>query len=310
LELRHLIYFEAVARHQHVSRAAAELSIAQPAISKQLHDLEHELGGVALFERVGRNVRLTEAGQALLEHVRVILAQVEAARAEIRERVGLRSGRASIGAPPTVGMRLLPGALALFNQRYPALELVLREGGTQTMLSLLETGEVDLAVVTLPVARRSLHVTTLFTEELVVVVPSAHRLAGRTSVAFTELSDESFLLYPRGYGMRDNTLAACQQAGFTPRIVLDGGEMDMVLRLAETGLGIALMPRLALDDTRRLIALPVSDQLLQRTMALVSREDRALAPAARALREFLEIQLMRQPEPPGAEAAGLDNSTR
>ena len=308
MELRHLVYFEAVARHQHVSRAAAELAVAQPAVSKQIHDLERELGGVALFERVGRNVRLTEAGQALLEHVRVILAQVEAARAEIRERVGLRSGRASIGAPPTVGMRLLPGALALFNQRYPALELVLREGGTQTMLGLLETGEVDLAVVTLPIAesrhregRRSLHVTTLFTEELVVVVPPAHRLAGRVSVAFTELADESFLLYPRGYGMRDNTLAACQHAGFTPRIVLDGGEMDMVLRLAEAGLGIALMPRLALDDSRRLIALPVNDQQLQRTMALVSREDRALAPAARALREFLEGRLVRR-EPRGDES--------
>src|SRR5436190_23239203 len=203
MELRHLIYFEAVARHQHVSRAAAELSIAQPAISKQLHDLEHELGDVALFERVGRNVRLTEAGQALLVHVRVILAQVEAARAEIRERVGLRRGRAAIGAPPTVGMRLLPSALALFNQRYPTLELVLREGGTQTVLGLLNTGEVDLAVVTLPVARRGLRVTTLFTEELVVVVPMTHPLSGCESVAFAALAGESFLLYPRGYGMRD-----------------------------------------------------------------------------------------------------------
>jgi DNA-binding transcriptional LysR family regulator len=294
MELRHLIYFEAVARHQHVSRAAAELSVAQPAVSKQLHDLERELGGVALFERVGRNVRLTEAGQALLEHVRVILAQVEAARAEIRERVGLRRGRASIGAPPTVGMQLLPSALALFNQRYPTLELVLREGGTQTMLGLLETGDVDLAVVTLPVARRGLHVSTLFSEELVVVVPTSHQLAGRDIIQFAELADEPFLLYPRGYGMRDTTLAACQYAGFTPRVVLDGGEMDMVLRLAEAGLGIALMPRLALDGSRRLVALRVSDQQLQRTMALVSREDRALAPAARALREFLEQQLVRQ----------------
>src|SRR5215510_10220058 len=89
MELRHLIYFEAVARHEHVSRAAAELAVAQPALSKQIHDLERELG-VVLFERVGRNVRLTEAGQALLDHTRVILAQVEAARAEMRERVGLR----------------------------------------------------------------------------------------------------------------------------------------------------------------------------------------------------------------------------
>jgi DNA-binding transcriptional LysR family regulator len=170
------------------------------------------------------------------------------------------------------------------------------------MLSLLETGEVDLAVVTLPVAesrrregRRELRITTMFTEELVVVVPPSHRLAAREAVAFTELADEPFLLYPRGYGMRDNTLAACRQAGFTPRVVLDGGEMDMVLRLAEAGLGIALMPRLALDDSRRLAALRVSDQRLQRTMALVSREDRALAPAARALREFLEQQLVRKP---------------
>jgi DNA-binding transcriptional LysR family regulator len=301
MELRHLVYFEAVARHQHVSRAAAELSVAQPAVSKQIHDLERELGGVALFERVGRNVRLTEAGQALLEHVRIILAQVEAARAEIQERMGLERGRVAIGAPPTVGIQLLPGVLVAFNERYPGLELVMREGGTQTMLGLLETGEVDLAVVTLPVpeARRKegrggLHVAVLFTEELVVVVSPAHPLAGRGTVRFAELAAEPFLLYPQGYGMRDKTLEACQRAGFTPRIVLDGGEMDMVLRLAETGLGIALMPRLALEGSRSLVALRVSDQRLERTMALVSRDDRALAPAARALRDFLERELVRR----------------
>jgi LysR family transcriptional activator of glutamate synthase operon len=292
MELRHLIFFEAVARHQHVSHAAAELAVAQPAVSKQIHDLERELGGVVLFERVGRNVRLTEAGQALLEHVRIILAQVEAARAEIRERIGLESGRVSIGAPPTVGVQLLPRILAAFHQRYPNLELVLREGGTQTMLGLLETGDVDLAVVTLPVARRRLHVTPLFTEELVIVVAPEHPLAAREAVALSALANESFLLYPHGYGMRDITLEACQQAGFTPRVVLDGGEMDMVLRLAEAGLGIALMPRLALDSAPNLVALRVSDQTLRRTMALVSREDRALAPAARALRSFLESRLV------------------
>lgn len=292
MELRHLVYFEAVARHQHVSHAAAELAVAQPAVSKQIHDLERELGGVALFDRVGRNVRLTEAGQALLEHVRIILAQVEAARAEMRERIELQSGRASIGAPPSVGVQLLPRVLAAFNQRYPNLELVLREGGTQTMLGLLESGDVDLAVVTLPVARHALRVTPMFTEELVIVVSPAHWLAGSASVELAALADEPFLLYPRGYGMRDKTLEACQQAGFSPRVVLDGGEMDMVLRLAEAGLGIALMPRLALDGAKNLVVLRVSDQTLRRTMALVSREDRALAPAARALRAFLEQQLV------------------
>jgi DNA-binding transcriptional LysR family regulator len=105
------------------------------------------------------------------------------------------------------------------------------------------------------------------------------------------LSNESFLLYPHGDGMRDKKLEACERAGFTPRVVLDGGELDMVLRLAEAGLGIALMPRVALDGAKHLVALRVSDQALRRTMALVSHEDRALAPAARALRSFLEDRL-------------------
>lgn len=292
MELRHLIYFEAVARHQHVSRAAAELAVAQPAVSKQIHDLEDELGGVPLFERVGRNVRLTDAGHALLEHVRTILAQVEAARAEIRERAGLQRGRASIGAPPSVGVQLLPPLLARFNREYPSIQLVLREGGTQTMLALLETSQVDLAVVTLPVAQRGLRVATLFCEELVIVAAPSHPLASRKSVALAALANEAFLLYPRGYGMREKTLDACRHAGFTPRIVLDGGEMDMVLRMAELGLGIALMPRLALTGNDRLAAIRVSDQRLERTMALVSRDDRALAPAARALRDFLETRLV------------------
>src|SRR5436190_16083556 len=111
MELRHLRYFEAVARLSHVTRAAAELHVAQPALSKQLRDLEDELG-VALFDRVGRRVQLTEAGAALLSHARLILTQVEAARAAMAERIDLHRGLATIGAPPTVGTHLLPGALA------------------------------------------------------------------------------------------------------------------------------------------------------------------------------------------------------
>jgi DNA-binding transcriptional LysR family regulator len=293
MELRHLIYFEAVARHQHVSRAAEELSIAQPAITKQVHDLERELGGGPLFTRVGRNLRLTEPGQAFLVHVRAILAQVKAARAEMRERGELRHGQVTIGTPPTVGLRLLPEALAVFHRRYPALELRIREGSTQALLALIETGEVDLAVVTLPVTRRGLWTTRLFDEELVVVVAPDHPLADRETIDLGELADEPFLLYPVGYEMREVTLAACKQAGFTPRVVLDGGDMDMLLRLAEVGLGIALMPPLALSGAERLAVLRVRDQTLRRAMGFVSHGDQTLTPAALALRDFLANRLAR-----------------
>lgn len=290
MELRHLRYFEAVARHSHVTRAAAELHIAQPALSKQISQLEQELG-VALFDRIGRNVRLTEAGESLLPHVHAILAQVEAARAEMAERVGLRRGRASVGTPPTVGTQLLPRALAAFNERYPGIELRLHEAGIQTLLELLETGLADVAVVTLPVGDPALTVVPLFSEDLVVAVGRNHRLASHDSITLGELRDEPWLLSPENYELRDAALHACRRAGFTPRVVLDGGEMDTMLRLVAAGMGASLVPRLAVQGSNDLAVLRVSDQTLQRSLGIVWRGDRTASPAARALREFLVEQL-------------------
>lgn len=293
MELRHLRYFEAVARHSHVTRAAAELHIAQPALSKQISQLEQELG-VALFDRVGRNVRLTEAGEALLPHARAVMAQVEAARAEMAERIGLRKGRATVGAPPTVGNQLLPPVLAGFNRRYGGIELRLHEAGVQTLLDLLETGLTDVAVVTLPVDDENLTVLPLFSEEMVIAVWRDHPLAGRGEVAFSELAGEPWVLSPENYELREAALMACEQAGFTPRVVLDGGETDTLLRFVASGLGIALVPRLAVQGSSDLVPLRVSDQKLQRSLGVVWRGDRVASPAARALREFLVEELRKE----------------
>lgn len=292
MELRHLRYFEAVARHSHVTRAAAELHIAQPALSKQISQLEQELG-VALFDRVGRNVRLTEAGEALLPHARAVMAQVEAARAEMAERIGLRRGRATVGTPPTVGTQLLPAVLAAFNRQYPGIELRLHESGVQTLLDLLETGLTDVAVVTLPVEDEHLTVVPLFTEEMVVAVWKGHQFAGREEVEIKQLQQEPWVLSPENYELREATLSACATAGFTPRVVLDGGETDTLLRFVAAGIGVALVPRLAVNGTRELTTLRVVDQRLTRTLGIVWRGDRVASPAARALREFLVEQLRR-----------------
>lgn len=292
MELRHLRYFEAVARHSHVTRAAAELHIAQPALSKQISQLEQELG-VALFDRVGRNVRLTEAGEALLPHARAVMAQVEAARAEMAERIGLSRGRATVGTPPTVGTQLLPPVLAAFNRRYPGIELRLHEAGVQTLLDLLETGLTDVAVVTLPVDDEHLTVVPLFTEEMVVAVWKEHPLADREAVSIDEFADAPWVLSPENYELREATLKACQGGGFTPRVVLDGGETDTLLRFVAAGIGVALVPRLAILDSDDLVPLQVSDQVLKRTLGLVWRGDRVASPAARALREFL-VEALRQ----------------
>jgi len=292
MELRHLIYFEAVARHQNVSRAAEELSVAQPAITKQIHDLEKELAGGPLFEKVGRNLRLNEAGKAFLIHTRQILAQVEVARAEMREMGEVKRGKVSVGAPPGVGETLLPSLLADFHKLYPAIELHLYEDWSRPLLKLLDAGEIDLALVTLPVSRRGLRLVPLFSEELVALVSPEHPLAQHDSITIAELEEEPFLLYPTGY-VREMTLMACRNAGFEPNVMLNGGSVGMLLRLAEVGLGVAIMPQLVMQGgNKRLKVLPITNPVINRTIALASYQERGLTPAALALRSYIEKQLL------------------
>lgn len=293
MELRHLIYFEAVARHEHVSRAAIELAVAQPAITKQLKDLERELGGGPLFERVGRRLRLTETGQVLQRHVRTILANVEATRAEMRERGGMRGGRVGLGAPPSVGERLLPEVLRSFHRAHPDVELRIVEGDSQALLEHLDRGTLDLAVVTLPVVQRGLALTELFSEDLVLALAREHPLASRPALRIADLVEERFMLYsPAGY-IREALGQACRQAGFAPRVMLDSGSMELLLRLVEANLGVAVVPRLVTVGRDELVFLPLRDPPLTRTMGLVSRGGRALAPAVARMRDFIVERLRR-----------------
>jgi DNA-binding transcriptional LysR family regulator len=293
MELRHLIYFEAVARHEHVSRAAIELAVAQPAITKQLKDLERELAGGKLFERVGRRLRLTETGRVLLAHTRTVLAQVDTLRAEMRERGGLGGGRVGIGAPPSIGERLLPDVLRRFHRDHPNVELHVVEGDTGMLLSQLDTGSIDMAVVTMPLVQRGLSVTRLFSEDLVIVLPLDHPLAARPSLAIADLEPERFLIHsPAGF-VREATMQACRQAGFIPQIVLDSGSIELVLRLVAANLGVAIIPPVALTGAEPLAVRPLNNPPIRRTMGLATRDGRALTPAAARMRDEVIAGLAR-----------------
>jgi DNA-binding transcriptional LysR family regulator len=191
-----------------------------------------------------------------------------------------------------VGEKLLPDILAEFHRLHPTLELCLYEAASQNLLTLLDSGEIDLAILTLPNDPRGLRLTSLFKEKLVLVVGLNHPLSNRTEVAFTELAAESFLLdYPGR--IRDTTLEACRRSGFTPRIVLNGGSVEMLLRLTRTGLGVTLLPELAVKERRGLAILNVSDQILEREMVLALSEVRIQTTAITAMRDFLANNLAR-----------------
>lgn len=282
MELHQLRYFVAVADERHFTRAARELSVAQPSVSKQVRLLEEELG-TPLFHRMRGNVTLTPAGEALLPWARRVMADLDAATDEVHELAGLRRGRMSVGATPSLTTAILPGALARFRAAYPGIDVKLHEAGSQDLVRDLLAGLLDLALVILPVRHPSLVTTPLLKEELVVAVSAEHPLASRKSITIADLREVPLVMFREGYDLRATTLAACSGAGFRPRFAVEGGEMDGVLRLTEAGLGVAIVPSMVVARGGPLKAVRISKPALTRTVAFAHRKDRRLSRAATQL---------------------------
>lgn len=309
MEMHQLAYFESVSRHLHFTRAAEELNVAQPSVSQQIRKLESELGA-PLFHRMKPRVALTEAGKTFLPHARAVLRQLEEARVEVQELSGLAKGTLAVGAPPSVGTHLLPRALAAFSRRRPGIHLTFREGGSRTLVQLLEDGELDLAVVIQPIRHPVLETLPLLEEELLLAVPRAHPLAPtRRRVRLAELEHEPFVLLREGaYDLRDQTLAACRRVGFEPRVALDGCEMDSVLRFVGEGIGVAILPAMVLrelDPRSGPRALRLQQPKLTRSLVLARRRDRYLSAAAREFAGVLQ-EAARAPVPAPAVEADAD----
>ena len=287
MQIDQLRTFVAVAKYQHVSRAAQELHMAQPAVSRHIRELERACGGVAIIEKVGRNVRLTEAGEALLLHAQSILAEVAAAEVAMKQRLGMSAGSVGVGTPPTVGLWALPDVLADFHRRHRAIELRIQQGSTSHLLHQLSLGDIDMAVVTLPVPERGHDIVELFAEPLMAVMHPDHVLAHLPMIDIGQLASEPLLLYPPGYEMHDLIINVYHEAGFEPKVVLDGGDVALLLRLAAAGLGITIVPQLALKDAPAVASVPIRHARMQRRVGIVTRSDRSLTPQALALRRVL-----------------------
>jgi DNA-binding transcriptional LysR family regulator len=302
MELHQLRYFVAVAELRHFTKAARDLRIAQPSVSRAVRVLEEELG-TQLFHRMKGNVALTSAGEVLLPWARRVLADVDGAALEVRELADLRRGRLAVGATPSLATTLLPPALARFHAAFPGIELVLHEAGSRDLVGELEQGALDIALVILPLRHEVLETTPLLREELVVAVAPDHPLASRKTIAIADLRGVPLVMFRDGYDLRATTLAAFRRAGFEPTLALEGGEMDGVLRLAAAGLGVAVVPSLVIDPAGPLRAVRLADPLT-RTIGFANRRDRRLT---RAGREFVETvrALVRGREWLRARPAGL-----
>ena len=299
MQLHQLAYALAVAEEESFTRAADRLHLAQPSLSRQIRVLEHELG-VLLFNRgpgQGR-VTLTADGAALLPFMQRVLADVEATGAEARALSGMARGRLAVGATPSLITSVLAPALVEFHTSHPGIELSVVEAGSHQLVPQVAAGEVDLALVVLPVIDPLVMTAPLFADPLVLATAPDHPFAGRRRVKVRDLDGLDLVMFREGYDLRDVTLEACAAAGVTPHLVSEGGEMAGVLSFVASGLGAAVVPAIALPSDGSLVGIPFVGPTLGRTVALAQRGDRTLARPARALAEQLRARYSTpEPEP-------------
>ena len=281
MQLHQLRYMVCVAEERRFTRAAARLHVAQPSVSSAVAALEQELGA-PLFHRDRHEVTLTRAGEVFLPWARQVLADCEAGTDAVRDLLGLRRGRLALGSTPSLTTNLLPPVIAAFHRSHPGLDLTLHEAGSQDLVDRLEKGEMDLAVVILPVNRPWVETTALKDEELVLAVNHTHDLAGRRSIRVADLEHTPLVMFKDGYDLRETTLAACRQAGFSPTLVMQGLEMDGALALASAGVGAAVVPESVIAPGGPLMAVYFRNATMKRTIGLASRRDRPFSPAAQA----------------------------
>ncbi|ANJ27120.1 LysR family transcriptional regulator [Agromyces aureus] len=250
MNLEQLRSFVEVARFGNFTRAAEERYLAQPSLSRQIAALEHDLGA-ELFHRSRGRSSLTVAGESLLPLARRMLADAESVRRELAELAGLERGRVRLGATPTLCISLVAEVLSAFHAEHPAIELHLSEHGSRRLLDELASGELDLALVTTSdaAATERFTVTPLLVEELVLISSAgAPPVSPRDTISLGEVAALPQIAFSSSYDLRNTTDAAFRAAGLTPVVVLEGAEMDAVLRFVERDLGVAIVPAMVLID--------------------------------------------------------------
>lgn len=279
MNLRDLRYLVALADHKHFGRAADASFVSQPTLSTQLKKFEEELG-VSLIERNPRNVMLTEVGEAVVARARVMLREADEIRSIARRSKDPESGTVKLGVFPTLGPYLLPHIITNIVTRYPKLELILVEEKTDIILRMLNDGELDCALLALPIADDKLHVEFLFEEDFILAIPRQHPMANLKRVKLSDLADERLLLLDDGHCMRDQALEVCQMAGAGERGGFRATSLETLRHMVAANVGMTLLPALTVHPPSPMSPgiklVPFVDPAPHRRIAMVWRRTSAL----------------------------------
>jgi LysR family transcriptional regulator, transcription activator of glutamate synthase operon len=289
MELRQLKYFVEVAKHEHISFAAEALHIAQSAVSRQIGNLEAELG-VQLFHREGRNIKLTHIGRLFAEQAIVALNAIANAKQLIDEYVDPERGMIRIGFPSSLASNTLPKIIKSFKNEHPDVNFHLRQGGYDFLIEGIKNREIDLAFIgPVPGFDSQVQSDILFTESFVALLPMTHPLAEQKILSLAKLKEERFVLFPEGFILRKMVEEACLEAGFQPFIPCEGDDLDAIKGLVSAGIGITLLPELILQDNlpNGTVTLKIDKPEVTRTVGIITPKHRELSPSEKLFYDFV-----------------------
>ncbi|WP_052343570.1 LysR family transcriptional regulator [Bacillus massiliigorillae] len=286
LEWQQLEYFRVVAKIEHFTKAAEILSISQPALTRSITKMEQELG-IALFDRVGRTVRLNKYGKLFLKRVEKGLLEISTGIEEIHQLQNPHTGSVSFSFLLTLGIHIVPEIISHFNEQYPGVELEIHQSSSVMSIHQLIDGEIDYCLIgpIEPDANIVWHL--LFQEELFAYVPANHRLASKQSISLDELANDHFIGFKKGIGMREMTESFCQQVGFTPKIKFEGEDVTTLAGLVSSGLGVTIIPEFSGISSNKIKKLKISNPYCQRDVGIAWMKGKAFSPTAELFRNFI-----------------------
>lgn len=288
MEIDQLRYFLGVAERGNFTRAAEELKISQPALSRSIQKLEDELGQ-PVFERKTRSVALTEAGVLLQSRAQQIMSLIEDTKAEISDDG--QSGQVRVGAIPTIAPYFLPDFLRQFSSEFPKAALIVQEDTTTNLLKRCTQGEIDLAIIALPVPAKYLEAEELFQEELLLVLPPKHPLVNQSQIRLKDIKSYPFVLLDEAHCLSDNIVSFCRQRSFHPVAVEHTSQLTMVQELVSLSHGVSMIPQMArdLDETDRRVYRSLSGPKPIRKIAVVWNPYRFQSRLLEAFKDQLHV---------------------
>lgn len=286
MDFQPLRYFLAVARTGSFVRAADQLGIAQPSLSQQIKKLERELG-ISLFDRLGRSLKLTAFGESLLLSAERILREVEDARTAIEGLKAEDAGELKVGVIPTVLPYALVKPLAAFQLRFPRVQITLSEAMTDDLVEGLRRGELDLAILALPIRHAEIVCSELFREALFAAVPLNHELAQRDKILLPMLGVEKMLLLREGHCLRNDVLTVCTKAKAQFRQVFESDHLESILRMVAEGYGVSLIPEKATHGRSDCRFLRFEPHAVRRIGYAMAKGHQSL-PVRKVLQQFLK----------------------